>query len=254
MDYYNVLGLAKDATPADIKKAYRKLASKHHPDRGGDKKQFQQVQEAYETLSDPAKKSEYDNPVQNMFGFGDIFSQGGHPFRQRPMRTPDTVVNVEIPMERMIQGGDLHVDVGFTREFITMPPGFRDGTQIRIRGKGQQRFPDVPAGDLVLRLFVTWPPDIAREGDDIYQRIDVDTLRALVGGTIATKVYDGRKLNVKIPKGTQHQERLRLSQQGIGNSSANHRGNLYLIVNLITPNITNEEHINMLNTIIEGNQ
>jgi DnaJ-class molecular chaperone len=72
-DYYNVLGISKNSSLSDIKNAYKRLARTHHPDRGGDKEEFQKIQEAYETLSDQDKRNQYDNPIQNTFGFN-------HPF------------------------------------------------------------------------------------------------------------------------------------------------------------------------------
>ena len=69
-DFYNTLGINKNATPTEIKKAYRELAKEHHPYKGGDKEKFQKIQEAYDTLSDPQKKNEYDNPMSNFFNGG----------------------------------------------------------------------------------------------------------------------------------------------------------------------------------------
>ena len=68
MDHYATLGVAKNATPDDIKKAYRKLASKHHPDKGGDTATFQKIEEAYRILSDPQQRQQYDNPMPQNFG------------------------------------------------------------------------------------------------------------------------------------------------------------------------------------------
>ena len=74
MDHYQTLGVSRDADANEIKKAFRKLAMKHHPDKGGDEQQFKNIQQAYETLSDPQKRAEYDNP--NPFSGGDPFGQG----------------------------------------------------------------------------------------------------------------------------------------------------------------------------------
>lgn len=252
MDFYSILGVSQSASQEEIKKAYRKLASKYHPDRGGDIKKFQDVQQAYEILSDPVQKANYDNP-QPQFNFSDIFSQGGQHFRTPP-RNPDTNISIQIPMEQMIKGGDMHIDVGYTQEVISIPAGVRDGTRIRISGKGRQRFPGAQPGDLLIRIIVQYPDNIYREADDIYQQINVNSLCAVIGHSVNVDLYDGRKVKVKIPKGTQNGEKLRLNGYGINNSQSRRIGILYLVINLITPVITNEKHIDLLNTIINDKE
>lgn len=250
MDYYSILGVNKTSTQDEIKKAYRKLASKHHPDRGGDEALFKQVQEAYDVLGDVDKRNQYDNP-QRQFGFNfeDIFSQAGQHFRPNA-RSPDTVINLEISMEQMISGGDLQVDLGYTQEVITIPPGIRDGSRIRLKDKGRKRHPNLPPGDLLISIVVRYPENMARDGDDIYQNIAVNSLIAASGGEVSTRIYNNKTLKVKIPKGAQHGEKLRLSKFGIHNTQSNRIGNLYLIINLYTPVITDQDHIKMLNSII----
>ena len=80
MDHYQTLGVSRDADASEIKKAYRKLAGKHHPDKGGDENKFKEIQQAYETLSDPEKRAEYDNPNPFRNFGGDPFAGRGNPF------------------------------------------------------------------------------------------------------------------------------------------------------------------------------
>ena len=122
MDYYATLGLKKGASPEDIKKAYRSLAMKHHPDRGGDEKKFKEIEEAYRTLSDPQKKQMADMGVDpnaqgggynhgpfefhfNSGNFEDIFGNFGFGFNQRkPVRNKSFNVNITISLEEVLTG------------------------------------------------------------------------------------------------------------------------------------------------------
>ena len=150
MDYYSILGVSKNASQDEIKKAYRKLAMQHHPDKGGDEEKFKQVSTAYDTLSDPGKRSEYDNP-QPQFNwqngapgnnpFGDIFGQqfGFNPFgSRRPQnKNKDIQLNYTLDLKdcflgrsltlryRLPSGRDEFVDVN-------IPPGCKDGDVVQI--------------------------------------------------------------------------------------------------------------------------
>jgi len=256
MDPYQTLGVSKDASDADIKKAYRKLASKHHPDRGGDAEQFKQVQEAYEILSDPMKRAQVDDPWAQQSPF-DHFAQDspfGNMFNFRtgggtPYRNPDAVVNVKINLMQAYHGSDVHIDVGFANEIVNIPPGIRDGSKVRISGKGHRRFKQAPPGDLVVRFVFDLPQDMAIDGDNVLHRVSVDTLTAMVGGDLTYTHFTGKSFNVKIPKGTQNGSRMRLSNWGMPKYQSNQYGHLYLIIDLFTPNISDPDDIETLNSI-----
>lgn len=268
MDYYQTLGVARNADPQEIKKAYRKLAGKHHPDKGGSEAEFKKIQEAYEGLSDPQKRQMYDqfgtvdpqqtggmggNPFEFRFTsggggspFDDIFSQFG---QQRPQRNPDAGIQLSVTLQQAYTGGDFNIRAGFANENITIPPGVRSGSKIRIHGKGHQRFKNLPPGDLVIQINIDYPKDTAGEGDNILQRISIDSITAMVGGEITYKHFAGSKFSVKIPAGSNSGDRLRLSNWGMPNSRTNSKGHLYLILDIRTPQINNQEHIDMLNKI-----
>lgn len=264
MDHYSTLGISKDATPEEIKKAYRRLASKHHPDKGGDADEFRKIQEAYEILIDPITKGSYDNPhrddnfseffssaFRNEFSFTDgMFTRESYNRGRQQQRNPDAVVNLTISMLQAYNGTDLTIDTGFSKENIHITPGTRDGARLRVSQKGYHRFKDVPPGDLVVRVKIEYPEGIERDDDDIYQLVDIGAIDAMVGSEIVVKHFSGKQLKVKIPAGSQSGSKLRLSNWGMPNPvNSNHRGNLFLMLNIKIPVITNPEHIDLLNKI-----
>jgi len=121
-DYYDTLGVNKDAQSADIKKAFRSLSMEHHPDKGGDEEKFKKINEAYSTLSNPEKRAAYDNPAQRMggFSFEDVFGGFGGP--RNPFRAPDPnaprrgrniMMEHGAPLRYFIFGGELEIDFSF---------------------------------------------------------------------------------------------------------------------------------------------
>jgi len=258
MDYYEHLGVDRTSSPSDIKKAYRKLASKHHPDKGGDAEQFKKIQEAYDTLSDPQKKEQYDNP--NPFGqgfegnmnfediFGSIFGGGG--FGQRVRKNPDSQFNLHISLEEAYNGSNFNLNMPDGSEVsIRIPAGIRDGARLRVAGKGRQRDPNMPPGDVFVHVNVDTPSNWGRDGDNLYVRYMIDALDAITGIEIKVKHINGKKYSVQIPAGIQPGERVRLSGLGMQSPTTGGTGSLYVIVDVHIPDITDPESIDLLNTI-----
>ena len=183
-------------TPNDIKKAYRKLVQKTSSDKGGDAEQFKKIQEAYDTLSDPQKKEQYDNP--NPFGqgfegnmnfediFGSIFGGGG--FGQRVRKNPDSQFNLHISLEEAYNGSNFNLNMPDGSEVsIRIPAGIRDGARLRVAGKGRQRDPNMPPGDVFVHVNVDTPSNWGRDGDNLYVRYMIDALDAITGVKIKVK-------------------------------------------------------------------
>lgn len=255
MDHYQTLGVSRTSTPDEIKKAYRKLAGKHHPDKGGNEADFKRVQEAYEVLSDPQKKQQYDNPNPfegmqgNPFGdiFGDIFGQS---FRNQQRANPDSMVNVEVELDAAYTGTTFHMDLPSGETVaVRVPAGIRDGARLRVAGKGRQRDPNLPPGDLYVNVHVRMPEDWGRDGDDLYVRCRIDALDAITGTEIQFKHINNKTYSAKIPAGIQPGEKVRLNGLGMANPRSGRDGSLYLIIEVSIPDITDQDTLDILNSI-----
>lgn len=234
-DYYSILGIDKNANQDDIKRAYRSLASKHHPDKGGDTAKFQQIQEAYATLSDPQKRTEYDNPRPQMGGFHfqhgpmppgveDIFASFGmgDMFRQRVQRNRNLNLQTNITLKEAFTGKSVYADIrlpsGRNQSFeVKIPPGIRDGGVIRLTGMGDDSFQNLPRGDIHLTVHIQNYMGFERMDDDLIKHIEINCIEAMLGKTIEVQTIDDRSLEVKIPEGCQHDQILALHGQGMPN-------------------------------------
>jgi curved DNA-binding protein len=266
MDYYQILGVDKNSSPEELKQAYRKLAMKHHPDRGGDENEFKKISEAYDVLSNPEKKASYDNPRQaysdwrgpfdpgEPFDFEDILRQARSAFHEnrRQARNPDAITDVNVSLSQIFTGTDMLIDVGYTREVIYINPGVKNGTRLRLKGKGPSRYKDMAPGDLIVRVNIELPDNTAIDGNHFFVKIDVDALKAIVGTTIDYRHPTGSDLKITVPPGTQNNTKLRLRGLGVPDSNTRQTGDMFVIVNVFIPNVTDPEHIEQLNNIIKG--
>ena len=232
MDHYNTLGVAKNATPEDIKKAYRKLASQHHPDKGGNTATFQKIQTAYETLSNAEKKSQYDNPSQN-FNFQD-FGAGGFPggfsfgtsggfndmfteffkqsTNQQRRATQIYRTSVVVSLEQVYNGGEqllkIQSPTGYNMVKVDIPKGVQDGSQVRIN--------DVLDGaTLIVEFRIQKHLRFDRNGNDLYCNQPISVLDLIVGTTIEFTTISGTTLEVTIPPGTQPHMHMKIAGQGM---------------------------------------
>jgi curved DNA-binding protein len=253
-DHYSTLGISKDAGSEDIKRAYRKLASQHHPDKGGDKEKFQEIQAAYATLSDPEKRAQYDNP-QPQFGggfppgFEDIFSAfgGGHPFgemfgrRNQPLRNKTLNIQTRISLEEAFHGKELIASVTLPSGKdqvinIKIPAGIHDNTTLRLAGMGDDTFAQVPRGDIQLTIYITPHMTFQRQGDDLVRNIEINCVDAMLGKSIYVDSIDGKTLEVKINPGTQPGQILAAQGYGMPNiNDPRFKGRMLIQVNITIP-------------------
>ena len=251
MDYYSILGINRDASQDDIKRAYRKQASVHHPDKGGDTRRFQEIQEAYATLSDPEKRAQYDNPVPpdtfqfNEQDMNEIFRHFGfhfghsNPFQQqRRARNKDLKVGVVIDLASTAERQEKILSVRHTngeRETvnITIPQGVMPGTLLKFPGLGDRRLEQVPRGDLYVDLQIQIPDGVQIAQGELYQKHSLDVLDAITGADITVTTPFNEECTISVPAGIQQGTRMRLKNRGLYNSPG--RGDLYLIVELKVP-------------------
>jgi curved DNA-binding protein len=263
-DYYQTLGVDRNATPEEIKKAYRSLASKHHPDKGGDTNKFQDIQVAYETLSDPEKKAQYDNPQPQGFpggfhfhaggmpsGFDDILSQmfgGHHPFGHRqPPRNKTLNIQTSISLEEAFRGKDLLANLTLPsgREQtieVKIPAGIQDGTTLRLQGLGDDSIPNMPRGDLHLTILVLPHNIYRRQGDDLIRSVEITCIEAMLGKNILIDTLGDKTLEISISPGTQPGQILNINGYGMPKASDNRfKGRLMIQVNITVPLLTDEQ-------------
>ena len=268
MDYYNTLGIPRNASDAEIKSAYRKMAMKHHPDRGGDEKKFKEVNEAYETLSDPQKKQMVDMGVDpkaqhtnyrqgspfefhfNTGNFEDVFSNFG--FGGRPMRKIKTLsVNIEVTLEDILNGKVIDAEIGSPGGHtklvsIEVPPGIEHGQQIRYRGMGDHTLKDVPAGDLIVNVFVREHSRFQRQGDMLLIKKIISPWDAILGADLVVETIDNKTLTIGVPAGTQPDTMLSCRGEGLPNMRTKIRGNLLIKIQIEIPKNLNSEQKNIV--------
>jgi len=267
-DYYNTLGISRGASDDEIKKAYKKLAMKHHPDRGGDTAKFQSIQEAYATLSDPEKRNQYDNPQPQMHGFNfgggfppgfeSFFANfGGGGFGGQPQyahqRNNSLNVQTTLTLEEAFSGKDLTANLklpsGRTRNIeVKIPAGIDNGATLRLHGLGDDSIPNVAPGDVHLTIQVLPHEKFQRHGDDLIAVIDVSCIDAMLGTSIEIETIDKKTLEVKINPGSQPGQIMSVPGYGMPNvNDSRFKGRLLINVNVTVPTLLTEEQKKLLN-------
>jgi curved DNA-binding protein len=251
VDYYQVLGVPKTATQDEIKKAYRKLARKMHPDLNpNDKeahKKFQQINEANEVLGDPEKRKKYDQygkdwqhaeqfeqarqsrqqswggPSQSFSGeyeegafsdfFESLFGGPGRSGRQAKFRGQDYQASLQISLKDAYTTHQHTLTVNGKNIRITIPAGVEDGQVIKLRGYGEPGVNGGPAGDLYITFSIADDPNFKRAGYDLYTTATIDLYTAVLGGEPVIDTFNG-KVKLKVAPGTQNGTRVRLKGKG----------------------------------------
>jgi curved DNA-binding protein len=229
-DHYATLGVPRTASADEIKQAFRRLASKNHPDKGGDTAKFQTIQTAYDTLGDAARRAAYDNPAPQFSGFTsssghpfdlnnifNMFTQGGFPGgqQQQQQRRNHARMSLWISLADAIRGGSKTVAVttsaGNTTVNIDIPPGIDDGDHVQYGGVA-------PGGlDLVIQFRISPDPVWRRDGVHLHSDHKVNIWDLITGSDVEIQTAQGKTVTFSVPPKTQPGTVMRLRAQGIHN-------------------------------------
>lgn len=295
-NYYDILGVAEGATEDEIKKAFRKQAMQHHPDKGGDQEQFKKINEAYQVIGDAQKKQQYDAVRHGNYGGGfwgwgqgwfggfgwfgdganfqfgggdmnDIFGDliggifGGGGFSNRPRKGDDVELQLNVSFEQAYTGLTKEITYQKVTEFdpqsrhmiqsndtvtAELPAGIATGQYLKFTGKWHAGRNGGPAGDLYIKIYVKPSAQYERQGDDIVAVAEVSIVD-LVLGTEVTVSHPETKMSVKIPKGTQVTDIVKVSGKGFpklgkGGVFGSKHGDLLVKLRVSVPKKLSKEH------------
>lgn len=254
-NYYEILGVDANADVDTIKRAYRTLASKHHPDKGGDTGKFQEIQAAYDVLSDPERRRQYDHELSNPFPGGQFHFHSsdfdhGDPFehfrsmfgfgteqfgRQRaPQRRNRSLrISLEIDLETTLSDQTKYIQINGNKNVkIDLPKGVRSGQTFKYTGLGDATNLNLPPGDLLVDIHVRPHHKFQVNNFDLITVIEIDCLDALTGCQVDITNLEGNKLQFSIAPGTSPGTKYKMRGQGLVIPNSPSRGDLIAVVQL----------------------
>lgn len=270
MDPYTVLGVDQSASDQDIKSAFRKLAVKYHPDRGGDENKFKEINEAYDKIKTAEKRQQFEaskqfggdgfsfnfsqgDPfdMQDMFSQffgGDPFSRGRRPYNRQPTNK-NIQVNIEITLLEAFHGAKklFNLDQLPNKISIDVPPGVDSGQTIRYKGLGSNQIKNQPPGDLLVKVYIKPEKNFKRQKLDLHTETSVNAFEAILGTTKDVKTIDGVTIKLKIPAGTQPGTTMRVPHHGMRNGA--YVGDFFIHINVSIPKNIKEEDLDEIKRI-----
>ncbi len=268
---YTTLGIEKGASSEEIKKAYRKLARQYHPDVNKQKdaeEKFKEINAAYEILSDPDKRKQYDAYGDSMFGgqsfsdfsraqggadlndiLRDIFNGGFEGFSGFSSRggfsgfegfsgysgvNLDLNSRISIDLKTAINGGELNIKLAAEPVKIKIPAGIQNGEKLRLKGKGRKAAHAV--GDAILEVQISDDDEYSRDGDDLTKTLNIPLKTAIFGGSIEVQTLK-KTVNIKIAPNTKNGQKIRLKGYGAINRKSGLYGDLYLVISVELPSV-----------------
>lgn len=285
--YYDVLGVKKNATQDEIKKAFRSLARTYHPDAGGDEKKFKEISEAYDILSDENKRREYDQMLAfggigggkyrsyphgagTSFNWADVINNaggmGGFDFSSifngaavnRPQKGSDLSLAVEVSFDEAFEGTTRKVTyrIPSTGEQQTLtvkvPAGAVHGGKLRFKGRGEYGRNGGTRGDLVVTTNIAEHPVFKRDGADVRLELPISMYEAALGCVCEVPTPEHSTVSIKIPAGTQDGKKMRLRDLGAPNvKRKGTRGALYVEIRVKIPTHLSEKERTELEALLK---
>ena len=278
-DYYQLLGVPKDATQRDIKKAYRKLAQEYHPDKnpnnGAAEARFKEINEAYEILGNDETRKEYDgirdvgyfvggpggdqqyvriedflsgqgagrSPLDVFGGLTDLFA-GSRRTSRTSMPGRDLRTEIGLTFFEAIAGVTKQITAEGQTLKVKIPRGVEDGANIRLRGKGARNHRGEVAGDLYVTISVGKHPLYERAGRDLKITVPITFVEAILGADVDIPTLDG-KVRLRVPPGTASGKAFKVTGRGIEGADST-RGDLLVTVEVQIPTALTEEQTALL--------
>jgi DnaJ-class molecular chaperone len=267
MDYYSILGIHRNASDKDIRKAYKQKSMQHHPDRGGNEEEFKKVNEAYQTLKDPQKRAAYDNPqprfdtssMRGGAGFEDIFSQmfGQGMYRDihRRPKNADVKIKVSIAIEEIFTGKQILASYRLRNGKeetvdLNIPIGAGQGDTIKFAGLGDNSIPG-PRGDLYVIIDIMPHRMYNISNNDVHTTAKVNCLEIITGTKTQIRTPEGKDIELRIPPGTKNNTVFSMPGYGLPNARTNSRGSFYIKIEAEIPKL-NEQEINKIREVLDG--
>jgi len=280
-NYYDILGIPPKASEAEIKKAYRRLAKKHHPDVNPNDKnaeeKFKELNKVFEVLGDKKKRALYDEFGEEAESFGfdekkaeayrayknaasgfgstssyetgappgfDFETFFGQMFgRRAPTKGVDFHMRMTLNLAEAVRGVTRKIQIGGKNLSVTIPAGVDKGSQVRLGGQGAPGERGGPPGDLYIEIDVLPHPLVKREGSDLYMDLPLTVREAALGAEVQVPTFTGN-VTVSVLPGTQSGTRLRLKQRGAPSlKKGGTTGHLYLIAQICVPPVQNPTYV-----------
>ena len=268
-NYYDILGVTEDASKDTIRKAFKEIAKKEHPDRGGNESKFKEANEAYDTLKDSKKRQEYDtirkfgqpgtggnfsfrsgdffgeNIFEEFFsGFGGGGFSRGRSFRPRPQANKSVNVRMAVSIKEAMTQMEKTISYKLPsgkEEFATVkiPAGIQHGVTFKYKGMGDDTIKNMPRGDLLVQMSVLDSDGFTRKGNDLHTSKTISCFDAIRGCDIQLKTLLETTIKVKVPAGTQPGTLISCKGQGMPvHKTLNIRGNLYVKIMVLIPQLS----------------